>query len=138
VNGRRSLVSRFAPAGGLRCIDPNHLRRTPRHPADTNHRGQVYAGAGVATITAFDFKGFPTQEQLQLVEDPKTTPDWTDLLEEDRVRSGHPTYDASKFHAVTEVEDPFGNACLEFVGDAVREPDPPGVGEDEVEPPRRG
>ncbi|MFO7566460.1 MAG: toxin TcdB middle/C-terminal domain-containing protein [Enhygromyxa sp.] len=57
-------------------------------PADTNHRTRVYRvydGAGVATTTAFDFKGFPTQEQRQLVDDPKTQPDWTDLLEEDTI-----------------------------------------------------
>jgi YD repeat-containing protein len=63
-----------------------------------------YDGAGEATTTAFDFKGFPTQEQRQLVEDPKETPDWTDLLEEDSltdVTTAAPLLDVETFAACT-------------------------------------
>jgi hypothetical protein len=54
-------------------------------PEDTNHVGKVYRvydGAGVATTTAFDFKGNALAEERQLVDDKTTQPDWTDLLAE--------------------------------------------------------
>jgi hypothetical protein len=59
----------------------------------------------VATTTAFDFKGFPTEEQRQLIEDPKETPDWTDLLEEDTIAdmatAAAPLLDTETFSAST-------------------------------------
>ncbi|NJK32781.1 MAG: hypothetical protein HC927_10435 [Deltaproteobacteria bacterium] len=57
-------------------------------PTATNHRTRVYRvydGAGVATTTAFDFKGHPTAETRQLVDDPTTQADWTSLLGEDTI-----------------------------------------------------
>jgi len=57
-------------------------------PATTNHAGRVYRvydGAGVATTVAYDFKGQPTSEQRQLVDDKTTQPDWSDLLGESTI-----------------------------------------------------
>jgi RHS repeat-associated protein len=78
-------------------------------PEDTNHVGKVYRvydGAGVATTTAFDFKGNALAEQRQLVDDKTTQPDWTDLLAETTIAAmataASPLLDAETFSASSQ------------------------------------
>jgi RHS repeat-associated protein len=78
-------------------------------PEDTNHVGKVYRvydGAGVATTTAFDFKGTAVAEERQLVDDKITQPDWTDLLAETTIAAmasaASPLLDAEIFSASSQ------------------------------------
>jgi len=63
-----------------------------------NHRGRVYQAfdsAGVVTSVAYDFKGNLLHGTRQLVQDYKTTPDWSQqptLVDE--IFTSHTTYDA--------------------------------------------
>lgn len=63
-----------------------------------NHRGRsyrVFDSAGVVTSQAYDFKGNLLQGTRQLVQDYKTTPDWSQQPGlEDEIFTSHTTYDA--------------------------------------------
>jgi RHS repeat-associated protein len=63
-----------------------------------NHRGRVYQAfdsAGVVTSQAYDFKGSLLQGTRQIVQDYKTTPDWSKQPTlDDEIFSSYTAYDA--------------------------------------------